>query len=340
MAPRIFIGGSGRSGTTLLYKILGCHEVIHALNDETRFLVDPDGLITLLDALTVRYSPVQAREALYRFERLMRVYLTVPQCSPYEDYDLARWIGDVYYWQRLDQFCAELAELEFEGIDLHVEPESEGRFVEWARRLERLLHRVDGNRVRHCRLTLPRMQLKVVKYFPQRSSLVSLAAAFVDDLFLHAAYANGKHTWCEKTPNNFLHIDFLRELFPESVFIHIKRDPRGVVYSLIKQEWAPSDVVGACLFVKGIYERWVGIKNTLNLDAYRYLELRLEDIAASPSASLQEITSFCGLENRFRELPDIIPDKVNYWRESMPRQDKQLVNEILGPYIEKLGYEI
>ena len=341
MPPRIFIGGTGRSGTTLLYEALGCHEAIHALPDEMRFIVDPDGLMPLIDALTVRYSPVQAREALYKFERLMRVYLTVPQRAPYKDYDLARWLGDEYYWRRLDQFCSGLVELAFDGVDLPVEPVGERGLPEAsAARPWQARGRSDWRPGAAETLTLPREQLNVVKYFPERSSLISSAAAFVEELFLHAARRRGKQTWCEKTPNNLLHVDFLWELFPRSVFIHIKRDPRGVVHSLVRQDWAPSDVAGACLFVRGIYERWFDLKGALNLNEHRYLELKLEDVAASPQASLREIASFCGLENRFRGLPEIRPDKVNYWRETMPREDKRLVNEILGPYIERLGYEI
>ena len=217
MLPRIFIGGTGRSGTGILHKALGCHKAIYALEPgEMRFLVDPDGLINLLDALTVRYSIVQAREALFKFERLMQVYLTIPQIAPYKGYNLAHSLGGEYYWQRLYEFCSELVEAEFSGTDLQVNPADEVRLDDWG-----------GI---PARLTLSRTQLKIVKYFPDKNRLFALAAAFVDDLFLHSAYKRGKQTWCEKTPLNLLHIDFLWELFPESVFIHIKRDPRGVVH--------------------------------------------------------------------------------------------------------------
>ena len=313
MPPRIFIGGTGRSGTTILYRALDCHKAIHALPDEMRFLVDPDGLITLIDSLTVRYSPVQGREALYRFERLMRSYLTVPETSPYEEYDVASWLGGPYYWDRLDQFCSALVDATFAGVDLPV---------------NQLEQRAD----------LLRKELKAVKYFSNRQALVSLAAAFVDDLFLYAAQQHDKKTWCEKTPNNLLHIDFLLELFPQSVFIHVKRDPRGVVHSLTKQPWAPSDVQTASLFLKRIYERWFDIKARLDLGAFRYLELKLEDLAEDPVDTLAWISSLCGLDNRFEGVPEITLDKVHNWQETMSRDDQLLVNNILGNYIERMGY--
>jgi len=45
-------------------------------------------------------------------------------------------------------------------------------------------------------------------------------------------------------------------------------------------------------------------------------------------------------KNDFENLPDITPDKVNYWRQTMTNEEKQLVNEMLGPYIGQMDYEL
>jgi len=340
MLPRIFISGTGRSGTWILYKVLGCHRAVHTFPSEMRFLVDPDGLLDLVDALTVRYHPVQAKEALYRFERLMRVYLTIPDRAPYLGFDFPGWLGGDYYWQRLDQFCSELVDAEFNGTSWQVEPNHEGRLVIWARQIQGLRKYVEGRPFIPYKVTLPRTKLKVVKYFSNRSDLTARTAAFVDDLFLHAAHEHGKQTWCEKTPQHLLSLDFLWELFPQSLVIHIKRDPRGVVHSLMKQEWAPNDLRGSSLLLRSVFDRWFDLKETLDLNKYRYLELKLEDLATSPPAMIEEVASFCGLENRFENLPDISLAKVTYWQKEMSRQDIAQVNEILGPHIERLGYEV
>ena len=342
MLPGIFIGGTGRSGTGILHEALGCHEAIFALAPgEMRFLIDPDGLISLVDTLTVRYSPVQAREALFRFERLMNVYLTVSPKAPYKGYDLAHCLGGEYYWRRLDEFCDELTDLEYDGTDLQVEPEH-NRLMGWAREVQRNLKKLPclASIHTHTRLSMPRTKLKVVKYFPDRTRLMKVVATFVGDLFRHAAKQRGKETWCEKTPLNILHIDFLWELFPESAIIHIKRDPRGVVYSLNRQFWAPHDVRGACMFLKGIYDHWFNLKSKIDLDKHRYLEVKLEDLAAAPRAVLEQITFLCGVDNNFINLPNIRLDKVDYWKEEMPKTDKELVTTILGSYIEMMDYVI
>jgi len=342
MLPGIFIGGTGRSGTGILHEALGCHEAIFALAPgEMRFLLDPDGLIDLADALTVRYSPVRAREALFRFERLMNVYLTDPHKAPYKDYDLPRCVGGEYYFRRVDEFSDELTDLEYEATDLQVEPEH-NKFMGWAREVQRNLKKLPflASTHTHTRLSMPRTKLKVVKYFPDRTRLMEVAATFVDDLFRHAAQQRRKETWCEKTPLNILYKDFLWELLPENAIIHIKRDPRGVVYSLTKQFWAPHDVRGACLFLKGMYDHWFHLKSKIDLDKHRYLEVKLEDLAASPRAVLEKITSLCGVDNTFRNLPDIRLDKVDYWKEEMPKADRELVTTMLGSYVEMMDYVI
>lgn len=339
MSPRIFVVGSGRSGTWILYKVLGSHPAIHTFPRELRFLTDPDGLMGLVDALTHRYHPVFASENLYRFERLMRVYMTNPARPPYQGFDLPGWIGAPDYLERIDRFCAGLVDAEFKGMTWQQEPMNEGRLVAYARNVQGIQRQIQGRPFSHFRLNLDRPTLKVVRFFEDRQQLISASAAFVDDLLLCAAHNHGKETWCEKTPQHLLNLDFIWELFPESVAVHIMRDPRGVVHSLMKQPWAPKDVRSASLWLKNLFGRWFDLRDRIDFTRNRYLEYKLEDFAESPEETLEQITEICGLENRFINPPSVIPDRVNYWRKEMSREEIFVVNEILGPYIEQLGYE-
>jgi hypothetical protein len=339
MLPRIFVVGTGRSGTWILYKALGSHPAVHTFPREMRFLTDPDGLLDLVDALTIRYHPVLASEALYRFERLMRVYMTNPARAPYRGFDLPAWIGAPYFQERFDQFCAELVESEYKGRAWQIEPENEGRLVYIARSMQGFQRQLQGRPFSRFKLNLPRPTLKVVKYFADRQELIHASASLVDDLFCRAAQDHGKETWSEKTPQHLLNLDFIWELFPESVVIHIKRDPRGVVHSLMKQPWAPSDVRGASLWLQQFFHRWYDVRRRIDFSRRRYFEFKLEDFAESSTTILEEVAAFCGLDNRFVDPPSVIPDRVNYWRREMSSEDIHTVNEILGPYVEQSGYE-
>lgn len=340
MLSRFFIGGTGRSGTTILYKALGTHQDIYAFPREMRFIVDPDGLMTLIDALTDSYSPPRAGEALYRFERLMRVYLTTPQRGPYLNFDFDTWLEGAFYRQQIDQFCEELVESEFQGASWVIKPDYEGRLVIFAKRLQSIRQRIQGESVVPFELGLPRQPMKTVKYFSDRQQLIALASRLIDTLFMHAAQRHGKQTWCEKTPQNVYHVPFLWELFPESIFFHIKRDPRGVVHSLTKQTWAPNNTRDAAIYLQQMFDRWFDVKCSIAPDDIRYFELKLEDLAENTHFVLEELTSFCGLSNHFEGLPEINPEKVNYWRKAMTGEEIKIVNDILGPYIERMGYQI
>jgi hypothetical protein len=340
MYPRIFIGGTGRSGTTILYQALGCHTSIHAFPREMRFIVDPDGIMDLVDALTVRYSPIQARETFFRFERLMKVFMTIPERNPYPGFNLPEWLGVDSYWEKLEQFCSELVLGSFEGMSWTVDPEKDGRLVLWAKKVQSMRQKLQGEPVVPFRLTYPREEMKVVKYFSDRQDLIGKSARFVDELFMNAAEKNGKSTWCEKTPQNIFHIDFLQEMFPDSVFIHIKRDPRGVVNSMTHQKWAPHKLENACIYLKDMYRRWFDLKETLIGLGDRYYEITLEELAESPEVIFGEIAALCGLENQYQDLPEILVEKVNYWEKIMDGKDIALVNEVLGTYIKDLGYDL
>ena len=337
MTPPIFITGTGRSGTWVLYKIIGSHPKIHAFPREMRFLVDPDGLHDLVDDLTINFHPVQARETLYRFERLMRVYMTNPDDPPYKGFDLPDWFGGDFYWDKLEKFSSSLVDAEFIGKTWQLEPTHEGRIVSLARMVSGIKSsskEVDTRRAVH------RDSLKVVKYFSDRSELTRLAAGFVDELFRWAAREAGKETWCEKTPQHLLILDFIWELFPDSVVIHIKRDPRGVVQSLTKQKWAPTDLRSACLFLRPVYQRWRDLKSEIALPPDRYVEFHLEEFAVNPDPVLDQIARACEIENSFDGFAELSLEKVDYWKKSMSDDEIEMVNDLMGPEISFMGYSI
>lgn len=55
--------------------------------------------------------------------------------------------------------------------------------------------------------------------------------ARVRDRFARALKASGRSRLAEKTPSNCLRLEFIREIFPDALFVHIHRDGRAVVSS-------------------------------------------------------------------------------------------------------------
>ena len=339
MSRPIFLGGTGRSGTTLLYEILGRHRSVHAFPIEMRLLVDPDGALDLVESLTSTFSPVRAREALYRFERLMTVYFTTPKREPYRPFDFRELLGEDYV-ERVRSFCRSLEEARFTGRDWQLQPRSEGKLVAAARAAQGLRRRLRGRSTLPTIVDLDRPDLAVVSY-QQRPELVAKLRDLIGGLFGDAARAHGKETWCEKTPHNLLHLDFLWEVFPDAAFVHITRDPRGVAHSLRNQFWAPDDLEGACRYLLSVYQRWFAIEPTLGLSERRYQRVKLEDLCRAPEEALADVCLVAELSrDAFDTLPELALDKVTYWREAMTEAELELSTRLLHPYIEKLDYDV
>jgi omega-hydroxy-beta-dihydromenaquinone-9 sulfotransferase len=341
MYPRIFIGGTGRSGTTILYRALGCHENIYALPKEMRFVTEPDGIMDLVDAVSTRYSINQSREALYNFERLMRIYMAEPEGEYYPNYDLPNWIGSEFYYRRLQQYCESLVDFSFNGISAPLRPPlDEEKTAVWKKQLKKLAKAGRGKDKQLRQFKFPHRDIRVVKYFSNRQEILELSAKFVDDLFMHVTRNEGKQTWCEKTPTTLQSLDFVWELFPTAVFIHMVRDPRGVLESMRKVRWAPDNTRDLCLFLQKIYDRWFDLKAHIDFSQHKYLEVKLEKLSADPKATLTQISHLCGLPNSYHNLPEISGEKVNNWHVRMSHEDLQIANKLLGPYIVQLGYTI
>jgi hypothetical protein len=328
-AGPILIGGTGRSGTTVLNRLLGAHRQIYAFPFETRFLIDPDGLMDLVDAFSRRYSRHQADVALHRFERMLLVHMCRPHGLPYPGFDLGRVFEPAFLRARVRALVDQLSYCAFEAEDYCSEPR-------WRAGAVDLLGRWPGL---PGRWRLERTRLRATRYLP-RPQIVELARGLVEDLFGHAAARHGKARWCEKTPSNLNHLDFLRELLPAAQVIHIKRDLRDVVCSLLSpvQRWAPSELEPACWFLRGFVDRWLDLRSTIVLEPSWYFELRVEDLVTAPQATIPRLLEFLGLEPDFSGAPELVPGRVGVWRRRLSAEQIEVCDRLLGDHNRALGY--
>jgi omega-hydroxy-beta-dihydromenaquinone-9 sulfotransferase len=254
--PRLFVGGTGRSGTTQMTRVLGSHRLVYAVPWESRFIVDPGGLEDLARTLTTGYTPYAADDALVRLSMLLGERLTGRTMDCFRGWGFVRDLGAPRYWHAVDELWRSLVWYEF---DEHVPL---GGYLDGQR--ERMPHERAGNR------------RVVARYFADRGELLAILRRFVSTLFDSAALDAGKRTWAEKTPFNLLSAGFLWELYPDARLVHMIRDPVAVVASHRDQRWAPDTLEHAMNWVEPVYRRWLGQRPALLADE-RYVEVRLED---------------------------------------------------------------
>lgn len=99
-------------------------------------------------------------------------------------------------------------------------------------------------------------------------------------------------TWVDHTPNNVQHVAFLFELFPSAKLVHLVRDGRGVIASVLPIDWGPDTTRDAT--------RWWIERLAFGLAAElewpeRVLRVRYEDLIRDPVAELGRICRFTGL---------------------------------------------
>ena len=164
----------------------------------------------------------------------------------------------------------------------------------------------------------------------------------------------------EKTPNNALVFPHLNRLFPESPIIHIIRDGRDVVSSLLQKNWEGEDgnIVAINTDPGAAAGYWDWIVRTGRKAAERpsvrdqYLEIRYEELVSNPETVMRRIIAHVGEPwddciTRFHEFDDPIypsvqrpiSDKsVGNWERSIDDETKRIFKDVAGDLLIELGY--
>ena len=118
------------------------------------------------------------------------------------------------------------------------------------------------------------------------------AAGAMRVLAASEAVARGKARWGNKTPKALLHLAGLAAVYPDAQFIHVIRDGRHAALSQLRVS-NRSLVQGALLWRTGLR---TGRPAGSRLGPDRYLEVRLEELAAAPEEQLRRMCAFLGEE--------------------------------------------
>jgi len=175
----------------------------------------------------------------------------------------------------------------------------------------------------------------------------------------HLKYQNGVR-FINKNTRNTRRIGYLNALFPDARFIHIVRDPRASVASLIKVDWWPelkiwnhNSVTPANWVELGrdpiilAAELWRD-ETHLVLDykevlSKRYFQVHYEDLTINPRETLDQILGFCDLSSneRFTERLEMFKIKnMNFkYKDDLSPEQQDLIKEITTPTLEEMGYE-
>lgn len=99
---------------------------------------------------------------------------------------------------------------------------------------------------------------------------------------------SNKTIWAEKTPENILVIGKFIDTFPEAKIIHIIRDPRDSILSLMRRHFKKHIAAEYWLSSIAAIQPFVGYRNLI--------EIRYEDLVTYPEDTIRKICTFLNID--------------------------------------------
>lgn len=161
-------------------------------------------------------------------------------------------------------------------------------------------------------------------------------------------FAGPGHTHiAERTPWHVEHLPLIAEIYPDARFVHIVRDGRDAVRSLVHWYWGPTTIRGAAEEWRRSVEAGLAAAPALG---NRLLEVRYEALLANPRAGVERIYAHVGLEGSIEsalaasEQADNIGPQDNCvgsgkWRAAWGRRELRAFDGVAGDLWRELGYD-
>jgi hypothetical protein len=179
---------------------------------------------------------------------------------------------------------------------------------------------------------------------------------FFHETFMRYASEHGKERWGEKTPFHTWHIDAMKRVFPDSVFVAIARHPGGTVASVMRRFDEPLKAA------VNHYQRYSQeIARQAGRHPKRMIVLRYEDLLLRTEPVMRELLHWLGEEWDERVLEHHVvqgerdhmriegmtraddsrdPSRITRWTAELPEPDQRYVAQRLSRLAEFYGYSM
>ncbi len=320
----MLIGGTGRSGTTILCRTFARHPDVSDV-PEWRFTTDPDGVVDYYTQSTRGLtSPFHVDVRLKRLETLLDRVATRGRVDSLLGASRVRRWGNRMSGRNLAPAYARTSAVDYSP-----------HFEELASRLLSRLRSAtyDGYWVGMRPLEPATISYSNASHDEVRRACRDFLEGVAADVCAHQGV--GRHL--EKNTWNILCWHRTLEVLPDAKLVHIVRDPRDVVASYSQQPWAPHDAVGSAHLVRALIDEWASIADQVPGSSYR--EIRLEDLVADPEGELRRLCEFWELEWSPELLGSgLSTDSIGRWRRDLSPHERDRVEDIVSPLMERYSY--
>lgn len=313
----VFIGGTGRSGTTVLSRVVGGHKACTRFPFEFRFHVDPHGLMDLHADLTQKWDVFRGSAAVANFKKFYEKLIAFSFHS-YHNVTLKGEQKKVYQTY-FEEFLKDLGITKDKRLWIGNSP-SVPKFLSLVNQ----------------KLAQPLYPEFFVTNPMDDATFFKAANSFYYKIF--ATELKGKDYLVEHTPYNFLHFQFLAQVFPEAKFVHIKRFPFDIISSYTTMNWGSTEMENNAQQIIALYSQWLKKKSTLT----NFIEIKLEDLAGDPKQTLKTVGDYLGIDPDAFDTSQFSDKKSNVDRWKKHADQFKALNcfEELVAVSEALGYEV
>lgn len=173
----------------------------------------------------------------------------------------------------------------------------------------------------------------------EESEHLQVARAYAHSL------VSGKRLIC-KSPSDTLRARLIQSYFPDASFIAIVRNGYAVCEGTVRkrrEDPERPEYRGMFTTIEEAAEQWfranvLVVSNTSFLKRYKII--KYEDLVEKPESTLEEITSFCGLDLDTLPMPSFKDDLNAKQIQGMVSYQIEAITRIARPMLEHFGYEV
>ena len=294
----VIVGGFANSGKGALVYCLSEIETASYIDNEPRFITDPDGLMSLESALIDNWNIFQADIAIKRFKKITTL--------------LSNKYKYPYFWKSLHQFASgNFRRLAKEYIDDLIDYEYKGFWTGINNPLYKLVYKV--NRTFNIRI----LRYSKKMYGSMTSdSFFSKTREFTEK-FVNESLEVSQNTLVINEPFASINPIKIMNYFNNARVIIVQRDPRDSYVNLMEEQsdFMPKNVDE---YIK--YFKFSMTQSMKNGEDSRVLRIKFEDLIFSYDTTIDKVFQFTGLKkknhiNQFKNFdPKISVKNVGIWK--------------------------
>ena len=334
----IFVGGTGRSGTTIMGKYLNSHQSVVTPVNENKLIVEDGGLRSLIEHLSTGYEYKGNHNAIRNFIRWANSLRTYGfRNKPVSlAYRAANKVIRKATGKRIPPVTSARA-LPFLDFSLIGNGETYG-LAHYDRCLSEFLGKVIGATDTQGIVVAEGFRRPV--YSPStndRAELLGYAREFLAALNASALRDASAERWCDTTPLNAHYAAFLSELYPSSKLIHMVRDPRDVAASYVSKSWVSNDLALALDRLRRQYAELIKVEERVSSTFFR--TVRLEDVTSDFDRQSELLCDFLELAPEgFDGSVSFEASSFGRWTKNFSKDEQQRVKDALQDACAHYGY--